>query len=150
MKPMGQTIGQKRTKILFVCYGNICRSPMAAGLAGMRLGDRIEASSAGIAAAGGPAAEEAVMVMRIVYNRDITGHVARNISDYDLSSFDYIVAMDFPIYCRLRDLMVVPGEKLLGWDIEDPIGLGYDAFKATAAKIAMRLEQMIGRLGLDR
>jgi protein-tyrosine-phosphatase len=147
---MGQMTARRKTKVLFVCYGNICRSPMAAGLAALRLGDRVEASSAGIAAAGGPAADEAVMVMRIVYNRDITGHVARNISDYDLSSFDYVIAMDFPIYCRLRDLNAVPGEKLLGWDIEDPIGLGYDAFKATAAKIDMRLEQMIARLGLDR
>jgi protein-tyrosine-phosphatase len=28
----------KKTRILFVCYGNICRSPMAEGIARRRLG----------------------------------------------------------------------------------------------------------------
>jgi protein-tyrosine-phosphatase len=147
---MDPTPRPKKARILFVCYGNICRSPMASELARLRLGDRVDAASAGIAAAGGPPADEAVMVMKIIYARDISSHVARNISDYDLPSFDYIVAMDLAIYCRLRELKVIPGDRLFGWDIEDPVGLDYDAFKAAAAKIDLRLEQMIDRLGLDR
>jgi len=122
---------------------------MAAGIAGKRMSGRVEAASAGVAAAGGPAADDAILVMKILYQVDITGHVARNISEYDLGSFDQIIAMDFPIYSRLRDLRVIPEEKLLGWDIEDPLDRGYDAFKETARKIERRLEQMIARLGLD-
>lgn len=136
-------------KILFVCYGNLCRSPMAAGIARRLLGDAAEVASAGIAAAGGPAAEDAVLVMRILCQTDISDHVARNISDFDLASFDHIIAMDLPIYSRLRDLRVIPNEKLSGWDIEDPLGRGYEAFKEAARKIEMRLMQWIARMGLE-
>jgi protein-tyrosine-phosphatase len=122
---------------------------MAAGIAGKRLSGRIEAASAGFAAAGGSAADDAILVMKILYQVDISGHVARNISEYDLGLFAHIIAMDLPIYSRLRDLRVIPDEKLFGWDIEDPLGRGYDAFKQTARKIERRLEQMIARLGLD-
>lgn len=138
-----------RPRVLFVCYGNICRSPMAAGLAQKRFGGRVEVASAGLAGAGGPASDDAILVMKIVYQTDISAHEARNITDYNLGSFDYIVAMDFPIYTRLKDLKVIPEEKLYGWDIEDPLGRGYDAFKETARKIERRLEQFAARTGLD-
>jgi protein-tyrosine phosphatase len=136
-------------KILFVCYGNLCRSPMAAGIARRLLGEAAEVASAGIAAAGGPAAEDAVLVMKILYQTDISDHVARNISDFDLASFDHIIAMDLPVYSRLRDLRVIPDENLSGWDIEDPLGRGYEAFKEAARKIEMRLKQWIARMGLE-
>lgn len=122
---------------------------MAAGIAAKRLSGRAEVASAGIAAAGGPASDDAVLVMKIVYQMDISGHLARNITDYDLKSFDDIVAMDFAIYSYLKNLRVIPEEKLSGWDIEDPLGRGYDAYKDAAGKIERRLEQMISRLGLD-
>lgn len=122
---------------------------MAAGIAAKRLSGRAEVASAGIAAAGGPASDDAVLVMKIVYQMDISGHLARNVTDYDLKSFDDIVAMDFAIYSYLKNLRVIPEEKLSGWDIEDPLGRGYDAYKDAAGKIERRLEQMISRLGLD-
>jgi protein-tyrosine-phosphatase len=122
---------------------------MAAGIAAKRLSGRAEVASAGIAAAGGPASDDAVLVMKIVYQMDISGHLAKNITDYDLKSFDDIVAMDFAIYSYLKNLRVIPEEKLSGWDIEDPLGRGYDAYKDAAGKIERRLEQMISRLGLD-
>lgn len=122
---------------------------MAAGLARKRFGDRIEAASAGMAAAGGPASDDAVLVMKIVYRTDISDHTARNITDFDLRSFDYVVALDFNVYRRLRDLKAVPEEKLYGWDIEDPLGRGYDAYKEAAGRIDRRLEQFAVRTGLD-
>ncbi|HYA48946.1 MAG TPA: hypothetical protein VEG35_04530 [Burkholderiales bacterium] len=142
-------MSEGRRRILFVCYGNICRSPMAAGIAAKRLPGRVEASSAGIAASGGPASDDAVLVMKLVYEVDISSHVAKSITDYDLKSFDDVVAMDLAIYSYLKNLRIVPEEKLSGWDIEDPLGRGYDAYKEAAGKIERRLEQMILRLGLD-
>jgi protein-tyrosine-phosphatase len=140
---------KKRPKVLFVCYGNICRSPMAAGLARKRFGESVEAVSAGMAAAGGPASDDAILVMKIAYQTDISGHEARNITDFDLGSFDYIIAMDFLVYSRLRDLKVIPEEKLYGWDIEDPLGRGYEAYKEAARKIDRRLEQFAVKTGLE-
>lgn len=122
---------------------------MAVGIAAKRLGGRVEAASAGIAAAGGPASDDAILVMRILFQTDISGHAARSISDYDLGSFDYVVAMDFPVYSRLRDLGVIAEDRLFGWDIEDPLGRGYDEYKEAALKIERRLEQWISQLGID-
>jgi protein-tyrosine-phosphatase len=136
-------------KILFVCYGNICRSPMAAAIARKNHGDRVRASSAGVAAAGGPAADEAVLVMRILFQTDIADHLSRSVESCDLAAFDYVVAMDFLVYSRLKELGRIPEERLYGWDIEDPLGQGYDAFRATALKIERRLEQFLSGLGIE-
>ena len=135
--------------VLFVCYGNVCRSPMAAGIARKRFGNRVEVASAGLAADGGPASEEAVLVMGIGYGIDITGHVARTISEYDLGTFDYGVALDLAVYSRLRALKIVPDDRLYGWDIADPLGRGYDAHKEAALKIDRRFGQWMASLGLD-
>lgn len=136
-------------KLLFVCYGNICRSPMAAAIARKKHGDRVKAASAGVAAAGGPAADEAVLVMRILFQTDITDHVSRSVESFDLAAFDYVVAMDFVVYSRLKELGRIPEERLYAWDIEDPLGQGYDAFRATAFKIERRLEQFLTGLGIE-
>jgi len=122
---------------------------MAAGLAAKRLAGRVEVASAGLAAAGGPASDDAVLVMKAVYDVDISDHVARNITDFDLRAFDEVVAMDLAIYAFLKGLRVIAEEKLSGWDIEDPLGRGYDACKDAALKIERRLEQFVARLGLD-
>jgi protein-tyrosine-phosphatase len=139
--------GTKR--LLFVCYGNICRSPMAEALARQRLGPAVEVASAGIGAAGGPATEEAILVMKVVYKIDISSHVARPAGIFDLKSFDHIVAMDVSVYNSLRDIWEVPESVLYGWDIEDPIGQDYQTYKETALKIERRLGQFLASVGLE-
>jgi protein-tyrosine-phosphatase len=140
---------KKKIRLLFVCYGNICRSPMAEGIARKRLGSRAEVASAGIAATGGPASEEAVLVMKLVYDTDISSHVARPVGIYDFSVFDHIIAMDVSIFNHLRTIWEVPEAVLYGWDIEDPWGMDYEAYKETALKIERRLEQFLATAGLD-
>jgi len=139
----------RKTRLLFVCYGNICRSPMAEGIARKRLGPGAEVASAGIAATGGPAAEDAILVMKLVYGLDISAHVARPVGVYDISSFDHVIAMDVSIFNHLRTIWGVPETVLYGWDIDDPLGMGYEAFKDTALKIERRLEQFLATVGLD-
>jgi protein-tyrosine phosphatase len=138
----------RKKRFLFVCYGNICRSPMAEGLARKRLGAAAEVASAGIGAAGGPATEEAVLVMKAVYKIDISSHIARPVGVYDISTFDAIVALDASIYHHLRDIWEVPEAVLYGWDIEDPLGSDYQTYKETALKIERRLEQFLAALSL--
>jgi protein-tyrosine phosphatase len=140
---------KKKNRLLFVCYGNICRSPMAEGIARERLGPSAEVASAGIAATGGPASEEAVLVMKLVYNVDISSHVARPVGVYDIRAFDHVVAMDVSVFNHLKDIWSVPESVLYGWDIEDPLGMGYDAYKETARKIERRLDQFLATHGLD-
>src|SRR5699024_6618941 len=87
-------------RILFVCLGNICRSPMAeAVLADMikseRLDGQIETDSAGIGNwhTGEPPHYE---TRAILQKNDIayTGVTARQIRQRDWERFDYIIGMD--------------------------------------------------------
>jgi len=122
---------------------------MAEALARLRLGPAARVASAGIGATGGPAAEEAVLVMRLVYEIDISGHIARPVGAFDLRDFDAIISMDASIYHHLREFWGAPEAKLHGWDIEDPLGSDYQAFKATALKIERRLDQFLAAAGLE-
>ncbi len=95
-------------RILFVCLGNICRSPTAEAV--MRhhvnragLGDRIEVDSAGIGGwhVGEPADERARAEARR-RGIDITGR-ARQFHPGDFEWFDLILAMDRQNLTDLHD-----------------------------------------------
>ncbi len=134
---------------LFVCFGNICRSPMAVGIARKVLGNGVRAESAGIAAGKSAAASgEAILVLKAVYGTDISAHRSRDFGAVDVSSFDYVIAMDLYVYGRIKDARMVPEDKLFGWDIGDPLGLGYEAYKHAAKKIEARLREFLDRQGL--
>ncbi|MFQ5469397.1 MAG: low molecular weight protein-tyrosine-phosphatase [Gammaproteobacteria bacterium] len=87
-------------KVLFVCMGNICRSPTAEGvfidkLANAGLQDGVEVDSAGTHAyhVGHPPdvrAQEAALKRGI----DISSQVARRVVEQDFEQFDYVLAMD--------------------------------------------------------
>ena len=89
-----------KTKILFVCLGNICRSPMAefimkqlveeAGLA-----DRFDIASAATSyeEQGNPVYPPARQMLA-AHGIDCSGKTARRITADDYGHYDYIIAMD--------------------------------------------------------
>ncbi len=101
-------------RLLFVCLGNICRSPTAEGV--MRslvreagLENSIELDSAGTGAwhVGSPPDARAVAAARA---RGITLHgSARQVSGDDFDEFDLVLAMDRSNMRELRQL--APGEQ---------------------------------------
>src|SRR5512136_1566111 len=89
---------------LFVCFGNICRSPMAVGIARKLLGSGACAESSGIAAGNGAlATPEAVLAMKAVYGIDISGHRSRDFAGVDVSGFDFVIALDLYVYGRIKE-----------------------------------------------
>ncbi len=88
-------------RVLFVCTGNICRSPMAEGLARAAverdypsLSGRISLGSAGVAGLDGePPTAEAVIAMR-ERRIDISSHTARSTSSSLLSRCDLVLVME--------------------------------------------------------
>ena len=86
-------------RVLFVCLGNICRSPTAEGVmrslvADAGLGDRIEIDSAGTGGwhVGHPPDERATAAAA---SRGLTlDSRARRVGPADLDAYDYVVAMD--------------------------------------------------------
>jgi protein-tyrosine-phosphatase len=130
-------------RILFVCFANMCRSPMAVAIVKKRLGEAVFAESAGIAAFGNAPSQEAVELVRALFGADISRHRPRNISEVDLSRFDFILAMDSPVFMRLQEMDSVPKEKLFAWEIDDPIGRGIEAYRKAAKKIERQLDQFL-------
>jgi protein-tyrosine-phosphatase len=118
-------------RLLFVCSGNLMRSPMAAGLAeaiGDELGLRVEARSAGtLGLVDKPADRRAVDVCREV-GVDLTDHRSQAISSDLVGWADRIVVMELAHATHLRSFFPEVGEKvvLLGpfagrSEIPDPI-----------------------------
>jgi protein-tyrosine phosphatase len=92
--------------ILFVCTGNICRSPLAEGILRQKFEDfhiSGEIDSAGFEPfhRGDPADPRAIRVAR-EHGSDITGHRARLFSVEDFDRFDKIYVMDNYHYQNVR------------------------------------------------
>lgn len=109
------------TSVLFVCMGNICRSPMAEGAfraaaQAAGLADRIKIDSAGTigyhaGSSPDPRAQEAAQRQGV----DISRQRARKVDASDFGDFDYIMVMDRE---NLEDLMARCPD-----DLKDRIGL---------------------------
>ncbi len=79
-----------KTKILFLCTGNSCRSQMAEGWAHHLKGDLINAWSAGIEKHGlNPLAVKAMAEAGV----DISGHSSKLIEELPEQDFDYVITV---------------------------------------------------------
>lgn len=81
-----------KQKILFVCTGNTCRSPMAEMIFNRIVKDKAYAESAGIYADGSPVSENAVEVLSEI-GIDVTGKVSRQINRNMINTADLILTM---------------------------------------------------------
>ena len=83
-------------KVLMVCLGNICRSPLAEGILVSKVNeDEIFVDSAGTGAYHiGKLPDERSIEVAGKYGIDITNQRARKFTVKDFDTFDYIYAMD--------------------------------------------------------
>jgi protein-tyrosine phosphatase len=158
-----QTAGMTRpmTTILFVCLGNICRSPLAEAAlraAAHAAGHMIEVDSAGTGDwhVGDPPDRRA----RAVASRrgiDISGYRARQVDTSDFHRFDRIFALDRANLAALRAIApadatatlallldAVPGRE--GEDVHDPYYGSEDDFEETWCDVAAAAAQIVTRL----
>ncbi len=135
---------QKRKRVLFVCKGNMCRSPMGEAWAKAKLGHVVEAESAGVSAyAGTPAASHAVAVAKRVLGHDLGMHRARSIDDLDLASFDLVVGMTGGIADELKGRVTGGGTVVVALEIPDPYLETMDVYEETMAEIGRQLEKKL-------
>lgn len=95
-------------KLLFVCLGNICRSPLAEGIMKYisdQMGLDIEVDSAGTSSwhIGEPPDSRGIEVA-LKHGIDISNQRARKFKLEDFDSFDLIIAMDKSNYTELLDM----------------------------------------------
>jgi protein-tyrosine phosphatase len=135
----------ERVSVLFVCLGNICRSPLAEGVfrdlvVEASLEDRIRIDSAGTGAYHvGEAPDARAVGVALEHGVQLTG-LARQVTANDLQEFDWVVAMDASNKRHLEALSVVDAKRRIrllrdfdpeapGTDVPDPYYGGAEGFE---------------------
>ncbi|MBB3542743.1 MULTISPECIES: low molecular weight protein-tyrosine-phosphatase [unclassified Rhizobium] len=153
----------KRISILFVCMGNICRSPLAEGIFSHLVEEagfagRFEIDSAGTGSwhQGDHPDRHSITTAR-GHGIDISRQRARQITMEDFGHFDLILAMDQENLSELRrrhpeamnvhlfgDIALETGE-----DIPDPYYGGADDFELVYARLFTGCRKLLEGLGTD-
>lgn len=141
-------------RIVFVCTGNTCRSPMALAVAKReikRLGVSLELFSVGIRATpGNRATDNAVAVCREI-GLDISEHVAQRLDDAKPDQHTLYVVLDHQHLSWLRYVLMLPHDQiyLLGEGVEDPYGRDLDHYRKALAVIEHDVVKLMERLAPD-
>lgn len=126
-------------KVLFICTGNTCRSPMAEGYARTVLG--LDADSCGLAASmGAPAAGNAVAAAG-ERGIDLTAHRAKPLTRAAAEQAERIFVMSPTHAAVLCDLFPEAHAKIRVLNIADPYGGSPDDYRRCLDEIIAALEQ---------
>jgi protein-tyrosine-phosphatase len=142
-------------KIVFVCTGNTCRSPMAAALFRQLKGEDIVVSSAGLSAIPGePATPEAVQALA-EQGIALEEHRARLLSADLVREADLLLTMTGGHRAQCRRQFPDAADKVftLGefageatTDVPDPFGLPLEIYRQTAAELERLVRLIILKL----
>lgn len=136
---------QSQKSILFVCIGNICRSPYAEALFRQEIGDGVVVESAGLFASSGLPADAGMSEIAQKNGLDLSRHRARHVRDLDLGRYNRIVALTSEIARTLVDEYGVDTHRVTALEVVDPFGASGDLYGRSAAAI----HEAVTRLATD-
>ena len=119
---------------------------MAEGIAKKMLKGKAYVESAGIAAWGSNASEDAINVMKNEFDIDISGHNPTDVKNLSINNFDYIVTMDSYIDKYIRNHYKIEPSKIISWNIKDPYGGSTDDYKKCANKIQTHIKNLLTKI----
>jgi protein-tyrosine-phosphatase len=150
-------------RILFVCTGNTCRSPMASAIARKLAADRglvdIEISSAGTAAWDGQPATDGAILVGIERQLDVGAHRSRTLSRDIVEAQDLILVMS-PHHRERVESLGGGGKTFLlttyashgaeERSVADPFGGDLEMYRATADELEDAVRRAVDRLAAEK
>ena len=130
-----------RTKVLFLCIGNACRSQMAEAIATHTASDVMEPSSAGLV----PFGEIPHTTLEVLRERGIStaGQSSKAVRSADISAADLVINMTGR---PGRAIFSQPVGAIEDWDVGDPYGLNLAVYRGIRDEIEARVEELARRL----
>ena len=135
-------------RILMVCTGNICRSPIAQVLLASRLGGKAAVESAGIRALVGWPADATACALMAERGLDLSAHRARQLTAELVRASDLILVMEDGQRRAVESMdpsargRVHRLGRIGGFDVPDPYQQGRAAFERSTTLIERGLSEM--------
>ncbi len=149
----------KTTKILLVCTGNICRSPLAAALLQRALTDRgiegMDVSSAGTGAWDGAPVSEGAYLVGLERGLDLSAHRARLLTRELIEEADLVLTMARHHRARVDELGGEGRVFVLGEyagregdeaEVSDPFGGDLEVYRDTCVELEALIEAAVERI----
>jgi arsenate reductase (thioredoxin) len=129
-----------KTRVLFVCIGNACRSPMGEAIAKQDAGDVIEATSAGLYAMGTIPEMTQTTLGKNGYSAN--GLWSKGLREIESADVDLVINLSG--YERAQAL-----EKFVqveNWEVSDPYGADDATYQRILEQIRGRVKELAQRL----
>lgn len=150
-------------RILFVCTGNTCRSPLAEGLARKVIVERalgdVDVMSAGTSAWDGAPASDGALLVGMERSIDLGHHRAQTLTRELVGDADLVLAMG-PHHLERIEALGGTGRAYLLTDyasrgattraINDPIGGELDLYRTTMDELDQEIRKVFDRILAER